>query len=141
MKIRGIEGLTVGQLSEEVRRGGRFVVFHYAVSVLVLSMKRPSAIYFIRTGESTGARSRWYTVASLLFGWWGFPFGPVFTITAVVHNVRGGKDVTAAVLSALAGAQQPKTYGFPVLLASERPQPVLPLESIPPGADVRTPAA
>jgi ATP-dependent phosphoenolpyruvate carboxykinase len=33
-----------------------------------------------------------------LLGWWGIPWGPIYTIAAVVTNIRGGKDVTAEIL-------------------------------------------
>jgi hypothetical protein len=30
--------------------------------------------------------------------WWGFPFGPIFTIAARITNFAGGKDVTREVV-------------------------------------------
>ncbi len=31
-----------------------------------------------------------YSLVSLLVGWWGIPFGPIFTVQAVYRNFRGG---------------------------------------------------
>ena len=44
-----------------------------------------------------------WTGLSLLAGWWGIPWGPIWTIQALVTNLRGGKDVTAEI----AGRLQP----------------------------------
>ena len=42
-----------------------------------------------------------YTLISLLAGWWGIPWGPIYTITSLVTNLRGGKDVTQHVIASL----------------------------------------
>ena len=101
MKINGIQGMAADQLNFELQRGGRFVVFQYAISVIVMSFRRPSAVYFIRSGESTVPKSIGFTLLTLIAGWWGIPFGPIFTIQSVVTNCRGGKDVTQQVVAAL----------------------------------------
>lgn len=101
MKIKGIEEMAPDQLNFELQRGGRFVVFQYAISVIVMSFRRPSAVYFIRSGESTVPKSIGFTLLTLIAGWWGIPFGPIFTIQSVVTNCRGGKDVTKQVVAAL----------------------------------------
>lgn len=106
MKINGIQGMAPDQLNFELQRGGRFVIFQYAISVIVMSFRRPSSVYFIRSGESTVSKSLGFTLLTLIAGWWGIPFGPIFTIQAVVTNCRGGKDVTQQVLNAL---NKPKT--------------------------------
>jgi len=103
-KIIGLEGLTGEEIERELQRGARFVVYQYAVSILVMSFMRGSNIYFLRGGES-GRGARWTcTLASLLFGWWGIPWGPIFTIQAVAANLGGGKDVTNDVLAQLGQA-------------------------------------
>lgn len=101
-KILGIGGLTPNQLNFELQRGGRFVIFQYAVSVVVMSFRRASDIYFIRAGEGTISKSIGFTLLTLVAGWWGIPFGPIFTIQALVTNCRGGKDVTREVAASLA---------------------------------------
>ena len=99
MKIIGIEGVTPEQLGVELQRGGKFVIYHYCISILVLTFRRPSDIYFIRGGEQRSGRGLGFTALSLLLGWWGFPWGPIFTIGAVATNCGGGKDVTREVLA------------------------------------------
>ena len=101
MQIKGIEGLTREQLQSEILRGGRFVLFQYCISVLILTFRRSSDIYFIRVDESTAKRSIGFTLLSLVAGWWGLPWGPIYTIGAVATNLAGGKDVTTEVLQSM----------------------------------------
>jgi hypothetical protein len=97
-KIKNVEGLTVEQVKQEVAAGGKFVVYQYAVSIIFMTFKRPSDIYFIRAGESSFGKSIPFTLITLLFGWWGFPWGPIYSFMALGTNFSGGKDVTAEVL-------------------------------------------
>jgi hypothetical protein len=99
--IVGIEGMTPEQINMEVRAGARFVVFQYCISVLVLSFKRGSTIHFIRAGESGFGKSAPYSLCSLLLGWWGIPWGPIWTISTIFRNSRGGIDVTSTVVRSL----------------------------------------
>jgi len=101
MKINGIEGMTVDALRAEVQRGGKFVFFQYCVSVIILTFKRPSDIYFVRPGESGVAKGIGFTLISAFFGWWGIPWGPIYTIQSLITNLGGGKDVTAEVMNSV----------------------------------------
>ena len=101
MKINGIEGLTGQQISFELQRGARFVIYQYCVSILILTFKRPSGIFLIRAGESPVGRGLVYSLISILFGWWGIPWGPIYTVQSLARNFGGGLDVTEQVLTAL----------------------------------------
>ena len=94
MAVRGIEGLSSEQVLAEIRRGARFIVFTYTVSVLILTLRRPTDVYFVRAGESGALKSLPYTLITLVFGWWGIPFGPIYSIWTLAENLSGGKDVT-----------------------------------------------
>jgi hypothetical protein len=100
-KIVGIEGMTGDQLKFEVQNGGRFVMFQYCVSILVMSFKRSSDIRFLRAGESHAGLAAPYCLLSLLLGWWGIPWGPIWTVSTTYRNLRGGLDVTGEVLQSL----------------------------------------
>jgi hypothetical protein len=104
-KIVGIDGMTVGQVADGVRAGGRFVVFEYCISILIMTFKRSSDVYYIPPGGGTAGRSIGYTLISLLLGWWGIPWGFIYTPMALATNLGGGKDVTAAVMSSIAPAR------------------------------------
>lgn len=101
MKIVGIEGLSGDQLVAELSRGGKFVVFQYAISIVILTFMRSSNIYFIRPGENGVVKGLPFTLISLMFGWWGIPWGPIRTIQSLVTNLEGGKDVTQEILATL----------------------------------------
>jgi hypothetical protein len=99
--ISGIEGLTVAQVRDEVSRGGRFVVYGYCVSLLIITLRRSSDITFVRAGQSAVVAGLGWTFLSLALGWWGFPWGFIYTPMVLVQNLGGGKDVTADVMNAI----------------------------------------
>jgi hypothetical protein len=94
MSIVGTEGLSDEEIEYELKHGGKFVVYEYCISVILVSFKQPSAVHFVRAGESAVSKGMKYTLLSLVAGWWGFPWGPIYTIWALVVNLRGGNDVT-----------------------------------------------
>jgi hypothetical protein len=52
---------------------------------------------FVVESERDAGVVKWLsTLATLLLGWWGIPFGPVFTIRALTRNLAGGDEVTVA---------------------------------------------
>ena len=102
MKIQGIDGISKEQLQFEIQNGGKFVLFQYCISVLVLTFKRPSDIYFVRPGESALTKGLGFTLLSALLGWWGIPWGPIYTIESLYVNFRGGRDVTDSVMASIA---------------------------------------
>ncbi len=105
MEIHGIENMSQSQINYEIQRGGKFVIFEYCISLLIITLKRPSAIHFIRPGEGTFGKSYTYTILSAIAGWWGFPWGPIYTIMSLVTNLGGGKDVTNEVMNAIMSNQ------------------------------------
>jgi hypothetical protein len=96
-------GMTSSELEFEINRGGRFVIFQYCISVLVITFKRPTSVKFIKAGESAAAKSLPYTVLSLLLGWWGIPWGFIYTPQVIYKNLKGGTDVTQAILARVQG--------------------------------------
>ena len=101
MEIKGINSITIEELAHELGQGAKFVIYQYSISILILSFKRGSDIYFVRSNESAVVKGLPYTLLSLVAGWWGIPWGPIFTIGALYNNLRGGKDVTAEVVNML----------------------------------------
>ena len=97
MRIRGIDGWSSERLEEELAAGGRFVFYEYCVSLIVFSMRRPSEAIYLRPGEKGLVRGLPYTLLSLLLGWWGLPWGFIYTPLAIITNFAGGCDITAQV--------------------------------------------
>jgi hypothetical protein len=100
-QIKGIAGITPGELSFEINRGGKFVVYRYCFSVIFLTMWRGTDIYFVRADQSRVIKGLPWTLLTLLAGWWGIPWGPIHSVRALWTNLRGGEDVTAVVAESL----------------------------------------
>ncbi len=100
-KINGIEGMSPAEITFELQRGGKFVSYRYCVSAVIITFRRGSDIYFIRSGENRLAKGLPWTLLSLVGGWWGIPWGPIFTIQSLYINLRGGNDLTNEVINAL----------------------------------------
>jgi hypothetical protein len=90
-------------LIAQVEAGGRYVVFSYCISVVILTFKRSSDVVFLRRDEDGAGLAIGYSALSGTLGWWGIPWGPIWTIAALISNARGGRDVTLEVLSAYLG--------------------------------------
>jgi hypothetical protein len=101
MKILGIENMSSDQLRFELQRGAKIVCYHYCVSLLVITFRRSSDAYYIPAGESAVSKGLPWTLLSLVMGWWGIPWGPIFTVQSLIVNFKGGKDLTANFTTAI----------------------------------------
>jgi hypothetical protein len=101
--VTGIEDMQRAQLRFELDRGARFVMYSYCISIIYTSFRRSSKIYFIPAGQGSVAKGVGYSLVSFLLGWWGIPWGPIYTIGSIVNNSKGGIDVTEMVIAALEG--------------------------------------
>jgi hypothetical protein len=95
--IAGIDGMSTEQIVLEVNRGGKFVVYRFSVSALIVSFMLSSNPCLIRAEQSRVLKGLPFTLLSLLLGWWGIPWGPVYTVRSMWTNFHGGEDVTATV--------------------------------------------
>lgn len=110
MHIKGLEGVSADQLKSEVSRGGRFVTFDYCISIILMTFRRSLEIHFVGAGEGTVSKSIGYSLTSFVLGWWGFPWGPIYTIGSLTSNFCGGRDVTGEVLAFLDETQRKATF-------------------------------
>jgi hypothetical protein len=113
-RIVGADNKTIEAIFAEIGQGSRFVVHHYCISILIMSFKRPSAIYFLREGERRWGPTLGCSAVSLVLGWWGIPWGPIWTVSTFVTNMAGGKDVTEEMMAAL------QQYPADTMVTSER---------------------
>ena len=105
-KIIGSENMSGSELSAELANGGRFVVYEYVISILIMTFYRSSNITFVKANENGIVKGLGFTFLTLLLGWWGIPWGPIRSVQALVTNFKGGKDVTDNVVSAMKKAVQ-----------------------------------
>lgn len=96
--IKGIEGLSLGDINNEIQQGAKFVSYTYCISILIMTFKRPSDIYFVKHNESAVVKGLPFFFISLFLGWWGIPWGPIYTIGSIFTSLSGGNDLTQEVL-------------------------------------------
>jgi hypothetical protein len=101
-------GMTAHEVEFEIERGARFVVYQWAVSVLIMSFKRNSGVVYVKAGENAAMKSLPWTLLSLFLGWWGIPWGFIYTPQVIYKNLNGGADVTPYVLQAVRQANSPR---------------------------------
>lgn len=92
--IVGTYGMSDAQIIEEVDKGGRFVIYVYTISIIVMTFKRSSGVRFLKAGESGFLPALPWTLITLMVGWWGIPWGPIYSIQSIYRNAVGGVDVT-----------------------------------------------
>src|SRR5687768_9480802 len=108
-KIKNLEGMTTDQINRELAHGAKFVVYQFAISIVVMTFRRSSDVYFVKAGESGLVKGLPFTFLTLVLGWWGIPWGPIYSIGSLYNNLKGGNDVTQEVLNSInaSTAQQP----------------------------------
>ncbi|KTB84341.1 hypothetical protein AO069_23385 [Pseudomonas syringae pv. syringae PD2774] len=66
----------------------RVVVFRTVKSFLLLTIRKPIAgVYCSQCAQKQSLKA---SATSWLLGWWGFPWGPLYTVQALVTNMFGG---------------------------------------------------
>ena len=100
-QINGISGMTPGEIAFELNRGGKFVVYRYCFSAVVVTMTQNTGVYLVRADKSRIMKGMPWTLLTLCAGWWGFPWGPIRTVQSIWINLQGGTNVTAEIAAAL----------------------------------------
>jgi hypothetical protein len=73
--IKNMEGLSLAEINRELSCGAKFVVFQYCISILVMTFRRSSDIYFIKSDDSATNHGLGYSLLTLCLGWWGISMG------------------------------------------------------------------
>lgn len=92
-----LENLPTHQLQdlvEKIQRGGRFVVFPYAISFLVVTLQQLSPAIYISGDEDLNFFARKYTRKNYQYGLWAIPWGLIKTFDYIKVIREGGMDVT-----------------------------------------------
>lgn len=93
------EDLTMDELQNKISNGARFIIFQYCISILfAVSLRRFSPAILIEDSAILSRRQRKYNILSLIFGWWGIPWGPIYTVKSINLNKKGGLDITDDIL-------------------------------------------
>ena len=97
--LKNTQHIAFEDLEQAIVNGARFVTYQYTISLLAITLLRLTPVYYIPPGVKAGAYRRRANGLSLLFGWWGLPWGPMRTIQGLITNGKGGIDVTRDVMA------------------------------------------
>lgn len=97
MAVVDLNQMTIEELAEELHAGSRFIVYKYCISIVILTFQNPSGVHLVRAEQNRFLHGLPYTLLSLVAGWWGFPWGPIYTIGSIGSNIGGGTDITAKI--------------------------------------------
>lgn len=88
----------------EITSTSKLVSYTFVVSMGVITHRSESRYYFEDVEKSKADMVKLFsTLGSLLFGWWGIPWGPIWTIKAVIDNMANSDEIT---WGTLAGAKE-----------------------------------
>ncbi|WP_369927512.1 J domain-containing protein [Xanthomonas sp. NCPPB 2632] len=78
----------------------RYVIFYRVFSIILVTRRDPvQGVYCSPCAEKVCFKATAFTWA---LAWWGFPWGPIYGLSAVFNNLAGGKrpeDINARLLS------------------------------------------
>ena len=94
---RPLELSAMPDLVGKVRaQGGMLVEYAWVASALLFTWRQPRIVW-VPPGRSRAVAGLPWTLLSMLLGWWSL-MGLFWTIQALVQNLIGGVDVTAALI-------------------------------------------
>jgi hypothetical protein len=99
-RIIGAKGISKEELYEKCKNRGRLVVYPFTFSIIFMTYKRNSPVYYFEAGERPKAGIMWILI-SILFGPWGIPWGPIYTFKSIRQNIKGGIKVSPEILKNL----------------------------------------
>lgn len=97
--LKQTKGFTLNEILSQIEDGARFITYGYCISILALTFRPVSIPYFIKKGEKRNKYQLKYNILTLLFGWWGIPWGPIYSVDMMIINKKGGVDVSESVIS------------------------------------------
>jgi hypothetical protein len=101
--VRRAVGWSEEQIVDEILKGGRLVKYQTAKSFLLFSERNITPVCLVKANESKVIVGLPYFFSSLLLGWWGLPWGPIFTLQALFRNIIGGFDQTESMIVKVGG--------------------------------------
>ncbi|MBR1597354.1 MAG: hypothetical protein IJ661_00410 [Lachnospiraceae bacterium] len=88
----------------EITPTSRLVRYTFVVSLVVITHRSESRYYFEDVEKSKASKAKLFsTLGSLLLGWWGIPWGPIWTIKAVIDNMANSDEI---IWGSLAGEKE-----------------------------------
>lgn len=92
MTIIGARQLSEEEIALKLTEGYRLVSYEYCLSFIVITLKRPTSLYLVPPNDSDFGNRALFSSLSFFIGWWGIPWGPIYTISTIYRNLSGGHD-------------------------------------------------
>ena len=99
--------------ADPVAGNDRLVFYEYCISLIFVSLRRPSALVRLRPGQWGWLRGLPYTILSLVLGWWCLPWGLIYTPLTLWTNLSGGRRITKEEQQYWSGSAQLGEGGTP----------------------------
>ena len=105
---------------EAVMAGHRYITVPYVFSVVVMSFRRSmGGVHTVKTGDWPISPLIGASCITLFLGWWGIPWGFIWSWLTLVYLWRGGRDATKEILTGIVGPQEAKR----ILAVAPKPKP------------------
>lgn len=111
----------------------RHIGYHAVVSVLLFTQRSP--VQGIYCNTCAGFKAAYATTISWLLGWWGFPWGFIYTPLALITNLAGG--IQSRETNASLAARQAIAYAKLGDIDTARAITRIALRLAPPDSDIR----
>jgi DnaJ-domain-containing protein 1 len=73
---------------EKVTAQPRYIIFFQVTSFIFLTIRTPiQGVFCPKCAESKAIQS---TITTWVFGWWGLPWGLIYSVSTIFHNLFGG---------------------------------------------------
>lgn len=103
------EEKTYSSVVDQVMDGNRYVTIPFVVSIVIMSFQRQmGGVHVVGNGSFPTGPLVGASLITVLFGWWGIPFGIIFSFVSCFHLFKGGRDVTFLVLENVVGPEEAK---------------------------------
>ena len=107
-------------LLSAIQKGERVISIPFVVSILIMTFQRSlGGLCAVGPGKWPMGKVITATLITSIFGWWGIPFGPIFSIVSLYHLWFGGRNQTFAVLKSAVGPIEAKR----ILASVPKPKP------------------
>ncbi|MCM1179500.1 MAG: hypothetical protein NC347_04530 [Clostridium sp.] len=72
----------------EINPETKLVRYTYVISLIVITYRRQTAYYFLEAEAKEAAMAKLLCcLCNLTVGWWGFPWGPIWTVKETFCNL------------------------------------------------------
>lgn len=79
----------------EITPSTQLVSYTYVISLLVVTLRRHTRYYFMEAEKSKALGAKFLCIAcNLILGWWGIPWGPIWTIKETICNLANTQTIS-----------------------------------------------